>query len=30
MELGSLALGLGAFASTFFLEANHLVSLTTL
>ena len=30
MELGSVALGLGAFASTFPLEVNGLVSLTTL
>ena len=30
MELGLVALGRGAFAATFSLEANHLVSLTTL
>ena len=30
MELGSLAPGLGAFAFTISLEADHLVSLTTL
>ena len=30
MALGSLAPGLGAFASTISLETNHLVSLTTL